>query len=83
MATFVMQEPKSGAGSSSEVTAGRASTRVSRPTLTCGSPSTHPAREVQMLKRHCVGEVQGERGADFTELDLPRPSPFRLVTVQV
>jgi hypothetical protein len=32
------------------------------------SPSTHPAREVRVLKRHGMGEGESELGADFGPL---------------
>ena len=31
----------------------------------------HPAREVEVLKRHSVGGREGELGADFTSLEPP------------
>jgi hypothetical protein len=44
--------------------------------LTGDSPSTHlrltPAREVRVLRRHRVGERQGELGAGFTTFSPPR-----------
>jgi hypothetical protein len=57
---------------------GRARKRVSWATLTGDSPSTHSAREVQVLRPHCVGEWEGELGADFTVVSAPR-----LVTIAI
>jgi len=55
---MVPQVPKLGAASKfGDWTTGRVSRRVSRATLTGDSPSTHPAREVGMLRRHRGGWV--------------------------
>jgi hypothetical protein len=41
-------------------------------TLTGRSPSTHAAREVRLLRWHCVSECAGELGGgDFTLVSLP------------
>ena len=45
---------------------------ASHEALTLHSPVAHLAREVRVLKRHGVGEREGELGADFTSIDLPR-----------
>jgi len=44
---------------------------VSRATPTGDSPSTHPAREVRLLRWHRVGACAGELGADFNVFLLP------------
>jgi hypothetical protein len=49
----------------------RVSVHARREALTLRSPCAHPAREVEVLKRHCVGEGESEVGANFTSFYKP------------
>ena len=58
----------------------RASVHASHEALTLHSPVAHPGSpwltllaRCECLKRHSVGEREGELGADFSSLVLPRP----------
>jgi hypothetical protein len=44
---------------------------ASHEALTPHSPVAHPAREVRVVKRHGVGEHEGELRADFSSIVLP------------
>ena len=48
------------------------SAHASHEALTLDSPVPHPTRKARVLKRLGVGEGEGELGADFASIVLPR-----------